>query len=111
MSKSKTVDNAAAAALMHAVDDIIRQICPSARRRKMYGGIVFEKEANNPKTSVCGHFVHKTHVSLEFSEGSKLSDPDTILEGNGKYRRHIKLRNPEDLESKRVFDFLERAFR
>ena len=37
------------------------------------------------------------HVSLAFTEGRFLDDPDTILEGSGKTRRHIKLHRVEDI--------------
>jgi hypothetical protein len=42
MSESKTVDSAAAA-LTHAIDNMVGQICPLAHRREMYGGIIFKK--------------------------------------------------------------------
>ena len=92
------------------LDDIIKDVCPTAGRRGMYGGIVFEKEAGNHGTMVCGHFVYKKHVSLEFSKGYLLDDPDGVLEGNGKFRRHIKLLRTEDIAEKSVRSMLERAF-
>ncbi|MGI9262135.1 MAG: DUF1801 domain-containing protein [Woeseiaceae bacterium] len=92
------------------IDSIIEEICPGAGRRPMYGGIVFEKEAGNNKTMVCGHFIYKNHVSLEFSNGYQLSDPDGVLEGNGKYRRHIKLTQLSDIEAKSVRAMIEQAF-
>lgn len=49
------------------IDAIVEDVCPGAGRRPMYGGIVFERKAGNHKTMVCGHFVYKSHVSLEFS--------------------------------------------
>ncbi len=96
--------------LTREIDSIIADICPSAGRRTMYGGIVFEKEAGIPKTMVCGHFVYKNHVSLEFARGYELDDPDHVLEGNGKYRRHIKLRAQTDLAEKSVRQMIMRAF-
>lgn len=92
------------------LDDIIKDVAPGSGRRGMYGGIVFEKEAGNHSTMVCGHFVYKQHVSLEFSQGYKLDDPDGVLEGNGKYRRHIKLFEPTDILEKSVRAMVVRAF-
>lgn len=92
------------------IDAMIEEICPGAGRRPMYGGIVFEREAGNHKTMVCGHFVYKSHVSLEFSNGYQLDDPDSVLEGKGKYRRHIKLTNLSDISAKTVRSMLEQAF-
>lgn len=92
------------------IDAIIRDVCPSAGRRSMYGGIVFEKEQGNHKTMVCGHFIYKKHVSLEFSNGFELSDHQKVLEGNGKYRRHIKLFGPADINDKHVRSMIVQAF-
>ena len=76
----------------------------------MYGGIVFESEAGNPKTMICGHFIYKNHVSLEFANGHALPDPEGALEGKGKYRRHIKLTGESDLREKPVRSMIEQAF-
>jgi hypothetical protein len=92
------------------IDAIIMDVCPNAGRRSMYGGIVFELEPGNHKTLVCGRFVYKNHVSLEFTKGHKLCDPKGVLEGNGKYRRHIKLVRQDDISEKSVRSMLEQAF-
>ena len=76
----------------------------------MYGGTIYELELGKHDTSVCGHFIYKQHVSLEFSNGYQLDDPDSILEGKGKFRRHIKLRELADIEEKSVRLFLQQAF-
>ena len=100
----------AAEEITSELDNIIRDVYPDAGRRGMYGGVVFEKEAGNHSTMVCGHFVYKQHVSLEFSKGYLLEDPAGVLEGSGKYRRHIKLTDVTDIEDKQVRAMLERAF-
>lgn len=92
------------------LDEIIEEVCPGAGRRSMYGGIVFESVAGNPKTMVCGHFIYKNHVSLEFSNGYQLRDPEGVLEGKGKYRRHIKLTSQSDIGDKFVRSMIEQAF-
>lgn len=35
--------------------------------------------------------VFKTHVSVGFFHGSALPDPDGVLQGSGKYMRHVKI--------------------
>ncbi len=92
------------------LDEMIAQICPTAGRRPMYGGIVFESEPGVAGTMVCGHFIYKAHVGLEFSNGYRLDDPQRVLSGSGKYRRHIKLRGIEDIDGMQVRGFLEQAF-
>ena len=96
--------------LTEEIDAIIGEVCPGAGRRSMYGGIVFELEPGNPKTMVCGHFVYKNHVSIEFTKGNELRDPKGVLEGNGKYRRHIKLTRHGDIYEKSVRSMIEQAF-
>jgi len=73
---------------------------PSAGRRTMYGGVVFEEEPGNPKSMVCGHVIYTQHVRLEFSKGCLLDDPSNVLECNGKFRCHFELTQPSDFEAK-----------
>ncbi len=96
--------------ITNTIDAIIAEVCPSAGRRPMYGGIVFERKPGVHKTMVCGHFVYKKHVSLEFSNGYMFSDPESVLEGKGKFRRHIKLMSAGDIQSKFVREMIEQAF-
>ncbi len=72
---------------------------PKVDERMMYGGIIFSL-----KDDFGGVFVYKNHVSFEFGYGYKLSDPEKLLEGGGKYRRHLKIRSMDDNEMKK-FDF------
>jgi hypothetical protein len=75
---------------------------PEVKERIMYGGILFSLTED-----FSGVFVYKNHVSIEFSYGYKFDDPKNLLEGNGKYRRHLKLRSIEDLEIKKVAFFVK----
>ncbi|MEL7297620.1 MAG: DUF1801 domain-containing protein [Pseudomonadota bacterium] len=93
-----------------ALDAMIAEISPSAIRKPMYGGIVFQNDPQQPSRVVCGHFTYKQHVGLEFSNGYLLEDPHAVLEGKGKFRRHIKLHSVTDLKKKHVREYLERAF-
>ena len=81
------------------------ETCSGLTETVKYGGIVFLKE----KELVGGVFVYREHVSVEFSHGASLLDPDAVLEGKGKYRRHIKLHGLEEVESKHVANFIARA--
>jgi hypothetical protein len=36
--------------------------------------------------------VFTAHVNVGFFQGAALPDPDRLLEGNGKFMRHVKLR-------------------
>ncbi len=48
-----------------------------------YGGLVF----NLSNTLMGGIFAYSEHISIKFSFGVELADPDSILEGKGKTRR------------------------
>lgn len=77
---------------------------PSICEEVKYGGILFS--AGSP---FCGIFSHPRHVMLEFSRGAELADPDHLLEGDGKKRRHLKLTVPTDLKRKKVREFVLQA--
>lgn len=81
--------------------------CSGLTETVKYGGIVFLKE----KELIGGIFVYREHVSVEFSQGASFADPGSILEGKGKYRRHIKLHDPEDILEKKVESFIAQACR
>ncbi|MCW8876253.1 MAG: DUF1801 domain-containing protein [Kangiellaceae bacterium] len=72
-----------------------------------YGGLVFSCGG----VLRCGVFVYKNHLSLEFGAGAEFPDPDKLLEGKGKFRRHLKLTEIVDVEGKKVEYFVKLATR
>jgi hypothetical protein len=105
---SFAIDNAEQ--ITDQIESLIAEICPSAEGRPMYGGKVFETTPGDASTMVCGHFIYKAHVGLEFGAGYRLEDADGLLEGSGKHRRHLKLRSVGDIADKDVPGFLRQAF-
>lgn len=91
-------------ALVLAIRQAILAVAPDASERVMYGGIMFSAPA-----PCCGVFAYAEHVSVEFGRGSELVDPHGVLEGQGKFRRHIKLRNPADIADKHLADHVRQA--
>ena len=49
------------------------------------------------------------HVSFGFMQGSDLDDPDGFLEGTGKNMRHIKFRDPDEVDDPAVRSLVENA--
>lgn len=41
----------------------------------------------------------KAHVNVGFFRGAELADPDGLLEGTGKFMRHVKLRPGQQVEN------------
>ena len=70
-----------------------------------YGGLVF----NVSNTLVGGIYTYKKHISVEFSNGHRFIDTDSILEGSGKKRRHIKIYTSDDIGHKNVTYFVNQA--
>ncbi len=76
------------------------------QERIMYGGIMFSLGKD-----FGGLFVRKKHISFEFVFGVNMKDTDGILEGSGKFRRHLKLQSLKDIEIKRVLYFVEQTLK
>ncbi len=83
---------------------IVFKIFPNASERIIYGGIMFTLSDD-----FGGVFASKKHISFEFSQGYLLKDPDGLLEGVGKYRRHLKLRSTDDVIIKQVSFFVQQV--
>ena len=87
------------------VRKIIFQTFPDTAEKIMYGGITFF--SNDEMYS--GLFVYKNHISIEFSNGYLMNDPKHHLEGSGKYRRHLKLKQENDILEKSVKYYVKQA--
>ncbi len=92
------------AAIVHRVRELVFSIFPAVSERVMYGGIMFSLD-----TDFGGVFVHKNHISVEFGNGVHMHDPEHLLEGSGKLRRHIKLLSPEDIKDKQLEFFVRQV--
>ena len=68
-----------------------------------YNGLVFIQS----NKLVGGIFPYKAHISIEFSQGTRLSDPSGILEGKGEKRRHLKIIEKQDITRKNVRSFIK----
>ena len=88
-------------ALVQALRELILGLAPGISEKVKYGGILFAAGE-----AFCGVFAYARHVSLEFGAGASLPDPYGVLEGNGKFRRHIKLSTLADMEAKQVRHYL-----
>jgi len=51
---------------------------------------------------VCGIGVRGDHVELGFIHGASLPDPDGLLQGTGKAKRHIVIRDRKDFRRRAV---------
>jgi hypothetical protein len=52
----------------------------------------------------------KAHVNVGFYRGAELRDRAGLLEGNGKYMRHVKLRPGAPIDSAALRELIEEAY-
>lgn len=52
----------------------------------------------------------KAHVNVGFFRGAEIADPDGLLEGTGKFMRHVKLRPEEDIDARALMTLIETAY-
>lgn len=53
----------------------------------------------------------KAHVNVGFFLGAELADPEGLLEGTGKFMRHVKLRPEEKVNDAALRQLIETAYR
>ncbi len=84
---------------------IVFKIYPKTVERIIYGGIMFSIDEED----FGGLFIRKKHISFEFGAGFKMKDPNKILEGGGKFRRHLKIQSLDDIKDKQVEFFVKQV--
>lgn len=90
--------------ILQELREIVFKIYKDTSERMMYGGIMF-----SIVDDFGGIFVRKNHISFEFSNGFKMNDPNKLLEGTGKFRRHLKITSLSDINEKKVEFFVKQA--
>ena len=90
--------------IIQKLRDAVFTVHPNTDERIMYGGIMFSLDDD-----FGGIFTRKNHISFEFGNGFLFDDPDRLLEGGGKFRRHLKIRFLSDIDAKKVSFFVKQA--
>lgn len=52
----------------------------------------------------------KAHVNVGFFRGAELADPERLLEGTGKFMRHVKLRPEREVDDRALMKLIETAY-
>jgi hypothetical protein len=52
----------------------------------------------------------KAHVNVGFFRGAEIADPKRLLEGTGKFMRHVKLRPESDVDATALMKLIETAY-
>ena len=51
----------------------------------------------------------KAHVNVGFFRGAEIADPEGLLEGTGRFMRHVKLRPDRDVDAAALMKLIEAA--
>lgn len=54
--------------------------------------------------------VFKSHVNVGFFRGAEIADPADILDGSGKFMRHVKLRPEHEVEARALTRLIKTAY-
>lgn len=92
--------------VVQRVRQVVEECCGMVAESVKYGGILFSRVA-----PFCGVYAYTGHVSVEFGQGYLFDDPHGVLEGSGKFRRHIKLLTLADVQDKQLADYVRQALK
>lgn len=54
--------------------------------------------------------VFKAHVNVGFFRGAVLADPHGLLQGTGKFMRHVKLRSESEVDAEALMKLIDTAY-
>jgi len=52
----------------------------------------------------------KAHVNVGFFRGTEIADPALMLEGNGRFMRHVKLRPESSIDAEALKELIQTAY-
>ncbi|TWU35621.1 hypothetical protein Q31b_50560 [Novipirellula aureliae] len=97
--------------LIGLLDSLVKASLPKATKVAKYGGTLYTLKPDEREGQFCGVFPYKAHVQLSFAQGALLDDPDGLLEGGGKFRRHLTYKSLDDVDAKVVKRFCKAAIK
>lgn len=95
--------------LIELLDSLVLAAVPKATKVAKYGGTLYTLNPDEKEGQFCGVFPYKAHVQLSFAQGALLDDHDGLLEGDGKFRRHLTYKSLDDVAAKVVKRFAKEA--
>lgn len=105
VSKTDKMTDAEKKHLIELIDSLVMAAVPNASKVQKYGGTLYTLRPDEKEGQFCGIFAQKAHVHLAFSQGASLDDPDGVLLGGGKYRRHLNFYSLDEVDAKTVKRF------
>lgn len=96
---------AANQAVIRALRKLVKRAAPSLEEGVKYGNGCWLQG----KYPIAYVYAAEGYTQFGFMVGSKLADPKGLLEGNGQYVRHVKLRSSRDIVERDVVALLDQA--
>lgn len=93
--------------LVELLDSLVMAAVPKATKVAKYGGMLYTVNPDEKEGQFCGVFPYKAHVQLSFAKGAELGDPDGLLQGDGKLRRHLTFKSVDEIDGKVVKRFVK----
>ena len=96
-----------------ALREMVLKEAPAAVERllQVYALVFWYSLTGRMGDAFCQVVIYPKGVNLMFNRGAELDDPDTVLVGEGKIIRHIKVRRPEDLKNPHLRKFIRAALK
>ena len=91
------------------LDELILRAAPKAQTVPKYGGVLYTLKPDEKEGQFCGVFAYMNHVNLSFVNGTSLKDPAGVLQGTGKFRRHVNFKSPDEVNSKVLLALLKQS--
>ena len=95
--------------IIRALRTFVKRTAPGLTESVKWGNGCWLKDGQ--KRPVAYVYSDKEWVQFGFVMGSSLKDPRKLLEGNGEYVRHIKVRKVADIEPKPFAALLKQAIK
>ncbi len=93
--------------VIRALRKFVKRVAPQLQESVKWGNGCWVKG----KVPVAYVYSAPDHVQFGFSRGAALKDPKKLLQGEGKFVRHIKVLKPADLDARAFAALLRQAAR
>ncbi|MBB3205229.1 hypothetical protein FHS27_001029 [Rhodopirellula rubra] len=107
--KAKAMTDAEKQNLIETLDALVMTAALKSTKIAKYGGTLYTLKPDEKEGPFCGVFPYKAHVQLSFAKGNELDDPNGLLEGKGKFRRHLTYKSLDEVDAKVVKRFVKAA--
>jgi len=90
--------------IMNSLRRLVNQVAPETVEQMKWGHPVYTLHG-----LLCYFSPAQEYVTFGFFNGSRLPDPENILQGNGKKLRHVKIYSKEEIPMKQIEQLLRAA--